>query len=422
MANEEHLAILKQGVEVWNKWTEENPEILFDLIGADLNRANLFGANLSYARLDRSYLYGANLTSANLTGANLTGANLKKVKLKNAQLSHANFGGASLKSADFDKSNLSHADLIDTNLSEADLSHADLHSTNLRNAVLRGSVLIGTDLSGANLIDADLGDANLSRATLNYTTLSGSKFSRAKLQDADFANAFMNTTIFADIDLSVAKGLDSVTHYGPSEISISTLYKSGGNIPEAFLRGCGLKNWEIENVKLYRPHLSSGQAIDILYKIIELRTNPAIQFYSCFISYSSKNNSFAENLHKHLQNIGVRCWFAPEDIKIGDKFRQRIDEAIRIHDKLLLILSEDSMASAWVEDEVESAMERERRENRLVLFPVRIDDAIEQSNTAWAASLRRVRHIGDFSKWKDHDSYSKAFERLLRDLKAESKV
>jgi hypothetical protein len=41
------------------------------------------------------------------------------------------------------------------------------------------------------------------------------------------------------------------------------------------------------------------------------------------------------------------------------------------------------------------------------------------TDQAWAASLRRMRHIGDSSKWKDHDSYSKAFERLLRDLKAE---
>ena len=210
-------------------------------------------------------------------------------------------------------------------------------------------------------------------------------------------------------------------HGGPSEISISTLYASKGQIPESFLQGCGLRDWEIEAAKLYRADLTPSQAEKILYKVHELRADPAIQSNSCFISYSSKNHPFAENLYQQLQDIGVRCWFAPEDIKIGEKFRQRIDEAIRIHDKLLLILSEDSMASAWVEDEVEAALERERRENRLVLFPVRIDDAIEQSNTAWAASLRRMRHIGDFSNWKDHDSYQKAFDRLLRDLKAEEK-
>jgi hypothetical protein len=33
-------------------------------------------------------------------------------------------------------------------------------------------------------------------------------------------------------------------------------------------------------------------------------------------------------------------------------------------------------------------------------------------------NIRRTRHIGDFSRWKDHDAYQQAFERLLRDLKA----
>ena len=35
MANEEHLAILKQGVKAWNKWRRENPMIEPDLISAD---------------------------------------------------------------------------------------------------------------------------------------------------------------------------------------------------------------------------------------------------------------------------------------------------------------------------------------------------------------------------------------------------
>jgi hypothetical protein len=150
----------------------------------------------------------------------------------------------------------------------------------------------------------------------------------------------------------------------------------------------------------------------------ELRANPAIQFNSCFISYSSKNHSFAENLYKQFQDIGVRCWYASEEMKIGDKFRQRIDEAIRIHNKLLLILSEESIASSWAEEEVESALEKERNRKEPVLFPVRIDDAVIRSKKAWVASLRRRRHIGDFTSWEDHASYSKAFERLLRDMKA----
>ncbi len=89
-----------------------------------------------------------------------------------------------------------------------------------------------------------------------------------------------------------------------------------------------------------------------------------------------------------------------------------------MHDKLLLILSEDSISSDWVEDEVESALERERNEKRLVLFPIRLDEAVVTTQKAWAASLRRQRYIGDFTNWKTHDAYQKSFERLLRDLKS----
>jgi len=69
---------------------------------------------------------------------------------------------------------------------------------------------------------------------------------------------------------------------------------------------------------------------------------------------------------------------------------------------------------------VETAFERERRESRTVLFPIRIDDSVMQTEAAWAAEIRRTRHIGDFRNWKDHDSFQQAFERLLRDLKSDA--
>jgi len=129
----------------------------------------------------------------------------------------------------------------------------------------------------------------------------------------------------------------------------------------------------------------------------------------------------------------VRCRFAPEDLKIGDRFRTRIDESIRLYDKLMVILTEHSIGSPWVEEEVEAALEKERKQGgKPVLFPIRLDDAVttplpppepggELEDQAWAVSLRRTRHIGDFRNWKDHDAFEKAFERLLRDLKNSGK-
>lgn len=104
-------------------------------------------------------------------------------------------------------------------------------------------------------------------------------------------------------------------------------------------------------------------------------------------------------------------------MKIGDKTRRRIDESIRTYDKLLLILSENSIASDWVVYEAEQALEQEQKRGGTVLFPVRLDDSIMKAEDTWADHIRD-RHIGDFRNWKDHESYQKGLERLLRDLKA----
>lgn len=147
----------------------------------------------------------------------------------------------------------------------------------------------------------------------------------------------------------------------------------------------------------------------------------AIEYHSCFISYSSKDEEFAKKLYIDLRNNGVKCWFAPEDMKIGDKIRLTIDRAIPTYDKLLIILSENSINSDWVEHEVEVALQKEIEQKRVVLFPIRLDDAVIESTLGWTGKIRRERNIGDFKEWKNHDSYIKVFKRLLKDLKADER-
>jgi DNA (cytosine-5)-methyltransferase 1 len=145
------------------------------------------------------------------------------------------------------------------------------------------------------------------------------------------------------------------------------------------------------------------------------------RFHSCFICYSSKDLELAKRIYVDLKSKGVRCWFAPEDLKIGEKFRTSIDETIRVYDKLLLIFSEHSISSPWVESEVEAALEHEVEQNRTMLFPVRLDNSVMKIKTGWPADIRRTRHIGDFTGWRTKRLYQKAFNKLLRDLKAEIK-
>jgi uncharacterized protein YjbI with pentapeptide repeats len=281
---------------------------------------------------------------------------------------------------------LSEADLRGAYLSGVYLSGVDLRKANLQGADLVETTLRGATLRGATLHRADLGGANLSRADL----------SRANLSNADVSEVLLLDTVFGDTILTAAQGLETCHHSGPSTLDHRTLAKSGP-LPLAFLRGCGIPDALID----YLPSL----------------LNAPFQFYSCFISYASKDQAFAERLHADLQNKGVRCWFAPEDMKIGDRLRPRVDETIRLYDKLLLVLSKNSVASTWVEQEVENAIEQESKRGTTVLFPIRIDNTVMTLETGWPALIRRTRLIGDFRRWKTHSVYQRAFDRLLRDLK-----
>jgi hypothetical protein len=105
-------------------------------------------------------------------------------------------------------------------------------------------------------------------------------------------------------------------------------------------------------------------------------------------------------------------------LKIGEDFWHSIDESIRLYDKLLIVLSEHSVNSEWVEKEVMAALEKEQQQNKLVLFPITLDKLVKQTNLPWAVDIRRTRHIGDFSRWKDQNAYQQAFKRLLLDLQS----
>ncbi len=417
MANHEHLVILKKGAEVWNQWRKEHPDIHPDLTKANLSGVKLFGVDLSNANLS-----DANLREADLRKAELILTLLENADLSNAKLCNTIIGGGYMEIEDeYDfvipyspKINLHKADLSYAYIRYVELSGSDLSGADLTEANLSGVKLFGVDLRGANLSEAKITGANnpfrlsnhtyeladLRYARLDGANLSNTNFNGSDLSNTDFTNASFFNTIFGDRDLRLVKGLEHARHLGPSSLSINTIYLSQGNIPEAFLKGTGAPDSFIEYIR-------------------SLVSSP-IKYYTCFISYSSKDKAFAERLYADLQSNNVRCWFAPKDMKIGDEIRTRIDESIRMYDKLLLVLSEHSVESAWVKKEVETAYEKESKQNRFALFPVRLDDAVMQTSQAWAADIRRMRHISDFTCWKDNDAYQKAFNRLLHDLKAEA--
>jgi hypothetical protein len=320
-------------------------------------------------------------TEIDLIEADLRGADLRKANLKGADLEGADLEGAILSRANLIRTNLSGTNLSGTNLSEVELWGADIRGTNLRGAYIQFARLYNM-----NLLEADLADA------------------------------FLEWTVFGNVDLSETKGLEDVRHVGPSQISTDTLQRSKGQIPAAFLRGCGLSDWEVESAKLYQPGLSAKEINDIVYRIYDLRANQAIQINPLFISYSHRDGVFVDEMENHLNEKGIRFWRDIHAATAG-RLEKVVDRAMRLNPTVLLVLSENSVKSDWVEHEARSARELEKELKRDVLCPVALDGAWK--DCSWPERLREQimeYNILDFSNWKDEEAFEKKFRKLIDGL------
>ena len=66
--------------------------------------------------------------------------------------------------------------------------------------------------------------------------------------------------------------------------------------------------------------------------------------------------------------------------------------------------------------EVNQAIDREIDQQRVILYPIRIDESVLKSREGWAAALKKRRHIGDFIHWSDPQEYQRTFDQLLKHL------
>lgn len=88
-----------------------------------------------------------------------------------------------------------------------------------------------------------------------------------------------------------------------------------------------------------------------------------------FISYSSKEADQANKIVEALESQGIRCWIAPRNIGIGSNYMRAIPEGIRECPFFLLVLSEASQNSLWVEKELGQAIKQNKE-----IFPLMIEN------------------------------------------------
>lgn len=363
MANPEHVKILEKGIEVWNKWRAKNPDVR-----PDLSKFDLRGYNLRRANLNEAYLSYADISYTSLSDSNLNKANLNGIKA------------------------------IETDFIYAFSNGANFNNSNLSLAVFCGAELIRADFSYCNLNRTDFARANLYRANFNK-----SDFNKTILRGSYIGNSSL-----CNLDLSQAKNLETVIHKRPSSIGLDTIYKSGGNIPDTFLRGCGVPESFISYLK---DRVGFAKPVD---------------FHSCFISYSHKDKSFAKRLHNDLQERGIRCWLDEHQILPGDDLYDQIDRGIRIWDKVILCCSKNSLNSGWVEDELDKAIQKEkmlrkeRQKKILALIPLDLDGYVLRGWESGKKSVITSRMIADFKGLeKEKKKYEAQFEKLVKALQTD---
>jgi hypothetical protein len=153
-----------------------------------------------------------------------------------------------------------------------------------------------------------------------------------------------------------------------------------------------------------------------------------IQFFSCFISYSSLDKPFAVRLHDALQSKGVRCWLDEKQLLPGHDISRELERGIYLWDKFLLCASKNSLTSWCVEDEIKTTFEKERalRKGRgkpvLKLIPLNLDGYMftAEWDLGVLANEIRGRVAADFRDWEtDQAKFNDQVSRVIRALRAD---
>jgi len=321
-----------------------------------------------------------------------------------------------LRGVKFERSYYKHCDLKDAALDES-----NSNSVFFRNCSFTMASLAKSSHAHNKLRDCFFNVTNLTAAKFYRCLFVRCHFIRCSMKNLDLSGSFfVNCTFSTNEYLETVTVDETYSQFGLVGDDLER-ERDGSSIPDRF-------SIDMETVlrsDLFPPgFMKASNFPDSIYREIMGKHRDNYRMPRCFISHSAKDKRFADKLHSDLMSHGVPCWYAPRDLEIGARIRDGIDSAVRQNEKLILILSKNSIASQWVESEMESALEVEKsRGNRTpMLVPISIDGFAMGCEIPWVRMVRRERNIGDFRGWRRDDGYLNSLQILLRDIRSTQKV
>jgi uncharacterized protein YjbI with pentapeptide repeats len=312
---------------------------------------------------------------------------LRRIDLRNADLterdlSNIDFSGANLGGANFSRSSLDTQDIKGTFTGYTALTDSNLKRSNWESSKLSYVRANGADFSHAKFNGVTFNHCGFQNANFTKAFIAA-EFDSTEVRGADFRESNIFTSSFFNIDLSVAKNMNLASYHGESRIDYQTI-KLSQSVPTSLLAARGVAHFHIP----YIDAISKNSA----------------KHPSCFISYSVKDDKFIQRFKNEIANKGVRSWFAPRDLPFGASTRDVIESQIKSHDRLIVVLSKSSLQSQWVQFEVETALEMERKKKSVIIVPICIDDQVFRSKVSWARHIVRTKNIAMYQHWEKSDS------------------
>ena len=357
------------------------------ITGARVGDAEFGACDFSDTQFVDCVFYCVGFEDSRFVRARFDRCNVQNCRFHRADLSHAVLGPAVFVGSDFWLATMRHADFLNCNASDAYFGQADLREASLYGGHFRRAWFLVTFLNDCTLVGADFEEA------------------RVHCFNLIDSETLAKNAVLLQQTLGKRKSLEAV-------------------LAPAIAEALALLERQFEHLRRFL--LASGCNPEEVTAMTAAADQKRADYPRVFISYSSADEAFAAQLYETLTEFGVDAWFAPESMRGGRKIHEQLEAAIAERDKIILVLSDDSIKSRWVASEVQWAAGREIEAGQQILFPIRIvpfyavrrwtlfDADLGQD----VAKYVRQYFVPDFTAWRDHEALARQTERFLRDLRS----